>query len=308
MKGIDVSQWQGSINWDKVKSQIDFAILRLGWISSKGKHTLDSQFERNYSECKRLRIPIGIYVYNYANTEDMAKNGANWTIQKLNGKTLELPVYIDMEDKTIVGLGKDKLTNICIAFNTIIEGSKRWAGVYANLNWFNNYLNKDVIKAKYTTWIAHYGVNEDKYKGVYDMLQYSSTGKVNGINGNVDMNILYRNLIAEIGGNSGTNQNVSQGTSKKSVDEIAKEVINGLWGNGEDRKKRLIAAGYDYNEVQARVNKLSEKTKAKYYTVKKGDNLSSIAKKYKTTVKNLVELNYIKDPNVIYVGQKIRVK
>ena len=86
MFGIDVSQHQGEINWDKVKSQIDFAILRLGWIGNKENHTLDTQFERNYSECKRLGIPVGVYVYCYSNCEETAKSGANWVIEKLKGK------------------------------------------------------------------------------------------------------------------------------------------------------------------------------------------------------------------------------
>ena len=224
MKGIDVSQWQGVIDWEKVKSHIDFAIIRLGWISNKNQHTLDSKFERNYSECKRLGIPVGVYVYNYAQTTELAKSGAEWTVNKLQGKSLELPVYIDMEDKSGTKLGKDLNTNICITFNRIIEGAGLWAGVYANLNWFENYLNKDEIKRRYTTWIAHYGVDQNKYKGQYDMLQYSSSGAVNGIAGNVDMNILYRDLIKEITGGKVTPQ-----PARKTNDEIATEVIDDLW-------------------------------------------------------------------------------
>lgn len=202
MKGIDVSQHNGRIDWQKVKnSGIEFAILRLGWIGNKNNHTLDTTFERNYNECKRLGIPVGVYVYNYCSSVDRIKSGANWTIQKLQGKKLDLPVYIDMEDASIKGLGKNTLTNMCIAFNSIIEAAHLWAGVYANLDWFNNYLNKNEIKRRYTTWIAHYGVSINKYKGQYDMLQYTSSGRVSGISGNVDMNELYRNLVAEINGN-----------------------------------------------------------------------------------------------------------
>lgn len=269
LKGIDVSEHNGTINWNSVRSQIDFAILRLGWIGNHNNHTIDRQFERNYSECKRLGIPVGVYVYNYCVNENSARSGANWTTEKLRGKILELPVYIDMEDQSGTTLGKDMNTNICIAFNTIIEQSGKWAGVYANLNWFNNYLHKDIIKQKYTTWIAHYGVSEDKYKGQYDMLQYSSKGIVNGISGNVDMNVMYRNLIAEIVGNK---QEETVRPVKKSVDEIAREVIDGHWGNGEDRKRRLEEAGYNYQEVQNKVNELlnvNNKPQPIYYIVKK---------------------------------------
>lgn len=75
--GIDVSEHQGEINWNDLKSKIDFAILRLGWIGNKDNHTLDKQFERNYNECKRLAIPVGAYIYCYANNEESAKSGAN---------------------------------------------------------------------------------------------------------------------------------------------------------------------------------------------------------------------------------------
>lgn len=96
-------------------------------------------------------------------------------------------------------------------------------------------------------------------------------------------------------------------SNKKSIDEIAKEVISGKWGNGDTRKKKLEAAGYNYTQVQAKVNELSKPAK-KYYTIKSGDTLSEIAKKYGTTVKQLCSWNNIKNPNVIYANQKIRVK
>lgn len=306
LRGIDVSEHNGTINWDSVKPQIDFAILRLGWIGNHSNHTIDKQFERNYAECKRLGIPVGVYVYNYCVNENTARSGANWALEKLNGKTLELPVYLDMEDQSGTVLGKDINTNMCIAFNTIIEQSGRWAGVYANLNWFNNYLNKDFIRNRYTTWIAHYGVNEEKYKGMYDMLQYTSGGKVNGIVGNVDMNVMYRDLIKEISGN-----NVTLQTQQKSVDDVAREVINGLWGNGQDRINRLNNAGYNYNEVQNKVNAMlgvKPTVQHTYYTVKRGDTLSGIAKKYGTTYQEIARKNGIKNPNLIYAGQKLLIK
>lgn len=200
--GIDVSQHQGTINWNAVKGQVDFAILRLGWIGNKNNHTQDTQFERNYSECKRLGIPVGVYVYCYSSSVATARSGAEWTVQKLAGKTLELPVYIDMEDSSIASKGKQVLTNICIAFNTIIEQAGFWAGVYANTNWFNNYLDKNTIKARYTTWIAHYTSGTDKYKGEYDIWQNSSSGKINGISGKVDTNYMHRDIIGAT--NTGT--------------------------------------------------------------------------------------------------------
>lgn len=306
MFGIDVSQHQGEINWDKVKPQIDFAILRLGWIGNKENHTLDTQFERNYSECKRLGIPVGVYVYCYSNCEEKAKSGANWIIEKLTGKSLELPVYIDMEDNSIAGQGKDVLTNVCIAFNNIIEASGRWAGVYANRNWYDNYLNKDEIKRRYTTWVATYVDAVDKYKGEYDIWQNSSKGRIDGITGYVDTNYMYRDLITEV---KGTTKKEEVQTPTKSVNELVDEVIAGLWGDGEDRKNRLRNAGYNYETIQSAVNsKLSKpKTTTVIYTVKKGDTLSKIASQYGITYQKIARDNGIANPNKIFVGQKIKI-
>ena len=190
--GIDVSQHQGTIDWNEVKSWgVDFAILRLGWIGNKENHTLDAQFERNYSECKRLGIPVGVYVYCYSNCSDTAKSGSNWVVKHLTGKTLDLPVFIDMEDKSIVNTGKENLSSICIEFNNIISVAGFEPGIYANKNWFDNYLDRD-LKSKYTCWIAHYTSSEKvNYEGLYKIWQYSSTGLIDGINGNVDLDIMY---------------------------------------------------------------------------------------------------------------------
>lgn len=336
--GIDVSQHQGNISWDSVKGNIDFAILRLGWIGNKENHTLDTQFERNYSECKRLGIPVGVYIYNYCNSEETAKSGANWALQKLSGKSLELPVYLDMEDSSISSLGKDKLTNICIAFNRVIENAGLWAGVYANANWYNNYLNKDTIKTKYTTWIAHYTNENNKYEGEYDVWQNSSSGKINGISGDVDTNYMYRDLISAIRNAepvtettkiSGTTLELVERTmkgefgdgenrknklgsrynevqdminhiSKADANTLAEEVKAGKYGNGETRK---IVLGSRYEEVQKIVNGSSEKT----YTVKAGDTLSAIAKKYGTTYQVVAQKNGISNPDKIYVGQVLKI-
>ena len=297
MFGIDVSYHKGNIDWNKVKPNISFAILRLGWIGNKNNHTIDSKFEEYYRQCKNLNIPIGVYVYNYCNSEESAKAGAKWVIDKLQNKELELPVYIDMEDDTIQNLGKEKLTNICIAFNTEIEKTGLWAGVYANLYWYNNYLNKEKKKKLYTTWIAHYTDDVDKYKGEYDMWQSSSTGKISGISSDVDTDYLYRDLISQIGNIKPTNPN-------DEILRLANEVISGKYGNGEARKKAL---GDKYAKVQAKVNELMAQRNEIRYTVKKGDTLSEIALKFGTTVNAIAKKNNIKNVNKIYVGQVLKI-
>jgi GH25 family lysozyme M1 (1,4-beta-N-acetylmuramidase) len=256
MQGIDVSHYNAPIDWELVKNQIDFAILKLGNIGDNNKFWLDNTFEQNYTECKRLGIPIGVYVYCYTNSPENSRIAGEQVRAYLSDKPLELPIYIDMEDEEIKIEGKDRLTEIVIAFNTEIEKANKWAGVYANLDWFRNYLHADILKEKYTCWIAHidYTNQQDKYLGQYDMFQYSWVGKVNGCNGNkgkVDMNIMYRDMISEIAGDT------PSPTPQKSNEEIADEVIQGLWGNKDSvpsRQEQLENAGYNYNEIQAIVN------------------------------------------------------
>lgn len=206
-KGIDISQHNGNIDFDKLKNEVDFAILRLGWIGNRDNHTLDTKFWEYYHECKRVGIPVGIYVFCYAQSVEAAKSGANWVLQNIQKGDIELPIYIDMENDDsssfkLSSLGKRKLTDIAKSFNEVIESSGQWAGVYANLDWWKNYLIKSELSPRFTSWVAHYGVDENKYNGKYDMLQYTSSGKVKGIKSNVDLNIMYRDLINEIKNNT----------------------------------------------------------------------------------------------------------
>jgi len=321
-KGIDVSQHNNIIDWETVKDQIDFAIIKLGWIGNKDNHTLDQLFDRNYGECKRFGIPVGIYVYNYCNSMKSAESGAKWVINQLLERNidLQLPIYIDMEDDSLINLNKDTLTGIVCQFNYIIEQQGYWAGCYANLNWYENYLDKEIIKRRYTTWIAHYNVKENKYEGQYDMLQYKVASKntIEGINTNIDLNIMYRDLLNDIGKYK-KEENIKIEPEEvipepivlKSIDEIVEEVINGEWGNGEDRRINLENAGYNYNEVQSKVNEIySNQHKYLTYVVKSGDSLSKIALKYNTTWQEIYNLNknIIKNPNLIRVGQQIKIK
>ena len=303
MKGIDVSSWQETINWAKVKGQIDFAIIRLGYGDNIEKQD-DKYFFNNVNGCIANNIPFGVYIYSYA-----TNLSGNASIQsevnhckRLLSKIGKKPfcVYIDMEDDSTIKLGKTTLTNFAIEFCKQITNAGYKAGVYSNQNWYQNYLNPSTIASYgYSIWCAKYSDNKPNISSNYDIWQYSEKGKINGIIGNVDMNLMVKNIIGQ--------QNEQQPT-KKTIDELANEVINGKWGNGEDRKKRLTQAGYNYKEVQNRVNQILGANNKVYYTVKKGDTLSAIAKKYGTTVNQLVSWNNIKNPNLIYVGQKLRVK
>lgn len=239
MKLIDVSEHQGRIDWEKVKPQIDGAILRCGYGMDIEKQD-DTYFKRNADECTRLGIPFGVYLYSYADNNEKAKSEAAHVLRLIKGYKLSYPVYLDLEESGTQN-GAIERANI---FGDIIEKAGYWCGVYANLNWWENYL---VGLERFTKWVAQYNTKCD-YKGAHlDIWQYSSKGKVDGIGGNVDMNECYRNFPVEI-----------LGAPKKTAHELALEVLDDKWGIGAERKANLEAAGYDYNAVQAEVNRIWE--------------------------------------------------
>ena len=349
IKGIDVSEFQGSIDWAKVKNDgVEFAILKLGNIYDIDANYKDSKFDTNYKNARANGIKVGAYIYNYCNTLDNLKKGLDWAFEKLANKELDLPFYLDMEDKTIAVETVDSLTKQCNEFAKLVKEKGYRAGVYANVNWLKNELNPSKFDKNLSVWVAQY-YKECQYEGKYDIWQYTSSGKVSGVSGNCDMNYLYNEDIMEetsttvedkksidelanevVDGKWGNgtdrktnlekagydyeavqnrvNEIIKEKDNKKSVTEVAKDVINGKYGNGEERKKKLEAEGYDYDEVQSKVNQLLGANVTKTYTVKSGDTLSEIAKKYNTTVQKLVKDNNIKNANLIYAGQKIVIK
>ena len=228
-KGIDVSEFQGSIDWAKVKKDgIEFAILKLGNIYDYDTNYKDSKFDTNYKNAKAQGIKVGAYIYNYCNTVDTLKKGIEWALEKLSNKKLDLPIYLDMEDKDIQGETKATLTNQCNEFAKMIEAAGYRAGVYANLNWLENELNPDDFDKDISVWVAQYN-NECQYEGKYDIWQYSSKGDVNGISGNVDMNYFYGELEAT----KPTEQPIKE-EKKHRIDE------DGKWGEDTTRKAQEV--------------------------------------------------------------------
>jgi len=296
MKVIDVSKHQGRIDWKKLKGKIDGAIIRCGYGQDLVKQD-DERFKENVEACISLGIPFGVYIYSYATTIKGAKSEAEHVIRLLapyKGK-LSFPVYYDLEE---AGTEKGAVER-AIVFGDIIEAEGYWCGIYANQYWWRTHLKNGLDR--FTKWVAKYSTQKPEIKGTYDIWQYTSSGKLDGINGRVDMNYCYRDFPAEMQG--------KVKAPKKDNEAIAEEVLAGSWGIGIERKNRLTEAGYDYEAIQAIVNdKLKGDDKVEYYTVKPDDTLGMIAKAYGTTYQALAKLNGIEDPNRIYVGQKIRVK
>ena len=249
-KGMDISAWQDTISTANFKkamaSGIQFVILRVGYTgSSSKKPTIDSVFENNYKNAIAAGLPVGIYFYSLATTAAAAKQEANFVLEKLKGKKITYPVYLDVEDNATQGkASKSALATVCNTFCETIAADGYKAGVYASLSWFNSKIG--TITAPHTKWVAQY-YSECQYKGAYDVWQYSSSESVPGIASRTDVNWCYRDFPAEL---------VAKAT--KSVEEIAQEVLDGKWGSGNDRITNLYNAGYDYNAVQHRVNELIE--------------------------------------------------
>ena len=238
-RGIDVSKYQGDIDFDKVKrSGVDFAIIRIGYGQYESQK--DPKFERNYEGFKRVGIPVGVYLYSYAKSVEDAKREANVVLKWLNGRKLNLPVYYDIEDKSQINLGKSVLTNMCVAFCSVIEKAGYWAGIYANKYFFTTYLDYQKLEERYTIWVAQYN-DTNTYRGKYDMWQYTSSGRVDGISGNVDMDILYRNIFENINDVRGELPNLSGYNGNSIVDALK---MFGYDSSFEYRKELYKEAGF----------------------------------------------------------------
>lgn len=206
-KYIDVSNHQGTIDWEKVKAAgIDGAIIRAGY----GRNNIDKQFIRNISECNRLGIPCGVYWFSYAYTAAMAKKEAEYCLAAIKPYRVELPVCFDFEydsavyaKKQGVDVSKSLATALVHAFCGAVEDAGYYAMNYANPDYLSRYFDSTVLQ--YDLWLAWYKSNPDlttpprEGAGIW---QYTSTGAVDGISGNVDTNVAYKDyqsIIAKAG-------------------------------------------------------------------------------------------------------------
>ena len=191
MKGIDVSQWNGDINWAKVAaSDVDYAIIRCGY-GDNYKSQDDTYFLKNVKGCIKNKIPFGVYIYSYAKNKTMAKSEANHVLRLIKGYKLNFPVYYDLEEDFQTKLSKSKLGDIAKTFCDTIKAKGYKVGIYSNLNWWTNYLTSSVFNNKsWYKWVAQYNSHCD-YKKSYTMWQCASDGKVPGISGYVDLNFWY---------------------------------------------------------------------------------------------------------------------
>ena len=245
---FDISTWQKGIDYSEIKKRVNYCILRAGFSLTK-----DNQFETHYKNLQELNL--GAYWYTYATTTQEAKAEAKKMLEVIKDKKFTMPIYLDIEDKSISSLGKTKLNNIIKAFGEEIENAGYYFGVYTNLNWYKNVISGSDLNKKYDWWIACW--SDTAPKGVdYGVWQYTSSYKDFGVRLDADYVVKdYPTIIK----NANLNHLKEVTPAKKTLTEIAKEVIDGKWGNGSERKKKLTKAGYDYNAVQKKVNELLKK-------------------------------------------------
>ena len=305
--GIDVSVWQRGIDFNKAKKEgVEFVIMRGMYGNAK-----DTEFENNYKKAKKEGLGVGVYQWGRATNISQAREEAQLLIEYcLKGKQFEYPIYYDVEDKNIIDKNIKDATEIIKAWAETIENAGYFAGIYMNQNNYRNDVKGQELTKLYSQWRAKWTTESNKPKDV-DMWQFGGETNIirsNKIAGYVcDQNYAYKDFPtiikkAKLNGFGKKSINI-----KKDILTIAEEVINGQWGNGEFRKNALSNAGYNYNEIQKEVNRLVNNA-IKYYTFKEGDILSEIAKNNNTTIKQLASWNNIKNTNLIYIGQKLKVK
>lgn len=257
--GIDISTWQKGYPYDKANAEgVRFAILRAGFSQTK-----DKQFETHYANAKRLGWGVGAYWYMYATSVEGAKAEARAFLKAIAGKQLDYPVYLDIEDKSLRQLGRETLNAMVIVFGEIMESAGYYFGVYTNVDWYRNVISGSELNKRYDWWIACWskgkpaGINAGlwQFGGGTNVIR---SNKVAGVVTDQDYDYKdYPTIIKTLGLNGfGKTNTTPAPNTTKSVDELAKEVINGSWGNGADRRNRLEAAGYNYSEVQNRVNQI----------------------------------------------------
>lgn len=189
LKGVDVSKWDGTIDFEQVKNAgVDFVIIRAGY----GKNgTIDPYFERNYRLAKKYGLHVGAYWYSYAESVTDAKKEADGFKRALAGKQFDFPVYYDVEENKQFRKGKTFINKIIKAFCTRLEKSGYYVGVYMSTSYAHEYLS-DATRKAFDLWVAQYNTR-CTYRYDYKIWQYTSKGRVAGINCDCDLNKGYYN-------------------------------------------------------------------------------------------------------------------
>lgn len=247
-RGIDVSQWQGVIDWQSVKKNgVDFAIIRAGY--GKEYDQVDLKFHENMKNAQAAGMDCGAYWYSYATTVEAAYREAEVCYNTIKDYDFTYPIYFDIEEASQEALSTAQVSAIIEAFCTTLQEKGYYVGLYSNANFLSSKVYSNVL-SKYDIWVAHYGVDAPRYSGDYGIWQYASNGSVSGINGNVDINYGYLNYPYIITGdinhshtcnpNSSMNAGLAQGIDVS----VLQGKINWSQAAQSGVKYAMIRAGY----------------------------------------------------------------
>lgn len=243
---IDVSYCQTGVDYNKVKnSGIDVVIIRAGF--GKETYQKDSEFETHYKNAKKAGLAVGVYWYSYAYSVAEAKQEAKVCLACIKGKTLELPVYYDLEESGQTRLGMSALTNIAIAFCEAIKSGGYRAGVYSNLNWLNNYIDYERLRNKYSIWLAQWSSNPSKS---CDIWQNADNGRISGISGNVDTDVIINKNIVKKSNSGVKEEMIKYGSHNTAILAFKKQLIT-LYNMGIIKTKVDNSNGFGDGTLKA---------------------------------------------------------
>ena len=311
-RGIDVSEWQGDIDFRKVKEAgIEVVYIRAG----QGFSYEDAKFERNYEEAKKNGLKVGAYHYVTARNTDEAKLQAQFFVSLISKKQIDCRLAMDFE--SFGNLSREEINKIALEFIKEVERlSKKEVVVYSNTYDATNIFNKEV--AEYPLWVAQYGVSSPQDNGNWNNwigFQYSSTGRVNGIEGNVDLDRFTEDILLSAAEEipevedpkchyeDRIKYKIKSGDTLSEIAVKYNTTVRHLVQINNIKNPNLIYAG----EIITISHNRNDKINGKTYVVKWGDTLSEIAVKYNTTVSKLVKLNNISNPDLIYAGETLKI-
>ena len=322
-RGLDVSEFQGIVNWNQVKSAgYQFAMLRAGY----GFSSIDQQFKRNASECNRIGLPVGAYWFCYATSPEIAVMEADGCLNTIAPYRMEYPICYDIEQASVdyaasngVTITPALATEIVRAFCRRIEERGYFAMFYTNRNFQRTYFPAD-FSERYAFWYAYYNSQFDGTN--CGMWQFTSQGSIPGISGNVDLDTGLEDYTTGIR-QAGLNH--LNGTPPKPTPDPKPPVQNYITyviQPGDTLSEIAQRYGTSYQTLAA-LNQISNPnliyagqtiripedapSNIRYYKIQPGDTLSGIAAKFGTTTQALAALNNISNPNLIYAGTTIRV-
>lgn len=255
-RGVDISEWQDVYSYELLAQEVDFVIIRGGF----GYSTIDKEFDKNVNGCIKNKIPYGVYWFSYALNEESARNEADFLCSLLDKYAVKpsYPVFFDWEydsenyaEKHGVFVNKQKLSAMARAFCDRVEERGYMAGIYTNLDYINR-LYDYTLFSDYVLWYAQWN---DVQQYDAPMWQYSEKGDIRGINGYVDLDLSHVDY-SKITQNDDDKLDLLSAIDAvcDSYNVVCKEVLDGAWGSGEERKNKMEQAGIDYEVAQGIIN------------------------------------------------------